>query len=109
MPEGLEPERARRLNREIRGGVVDRIHAAMLVTDGTRGAMTKEKIRESLDFILDESIRHPEHMDQDYFWGSGGFIVYVRRDAQRGYWDTYQVFISATGDQIEYQVHEEPQ
>lgn len=97
----LDPERAKRTNREIRDGVVERIHAALLVTKGTSAAPSRQSLSKALDFILDECFTHPDYKDEVYFWGSGGFVVYVHRD-ERGSWDNYQVLVPATDMMIEY-------
>lgn len=102
----LDPERAKRVNREIRDQVVDRVYSTMMVTKGTSGAPTKEKIAQDLDFVLDECLPNPECADQDYFW-MGGFVVYVKRDAQKGMWDTYEVLVPATESMIEYRYQRE--
>ena len=98
---GLDAERARDLNREIRERAVDRTYDLLRVAKGTSETPTKKEISESLDFILDECLGHPDYQDEEYFWGSSGFCVLVQRDAYR-HWHTYQVLVPATPHQIEY-------
>lgn len=107
---GLDAERAKKMNAEIRARVVDQVHAAMLVTEGTSGAPTKQRIAEQLDFALDECLDHPDYQDMDHFHMSG-FVVQVKRDERRGYWDTYRVLVPATKDMCNYRTAalEEPE
>lgn len=100
----MDQKRAKRVNRDIRDEVVERVHAAMLVTQGISGAPTREKIAQDLDFVLDEAIDHPEYQDQDYFW-MGGFVVYVKRNANK-YWHTYQVLVPGTNHMCDYKAEE---
>lgn len=69
----------------------DRAHAALLVTAGTAGAMSKERVRECIQFAMEN---HREHPKGSYFPLAAGMVLHLNRDASP--WPTFTVLVSAT-------------
>lgn len=69
----------------------ERAHAALLVTAGTAGALSRERVRESIQFAMEN---HREYLGESYFHLSGGMVLHIKRDDRP--WPTFTVLVPAT-------------